>query len=1833
MHDKRRDMNKEVAAPKSRDNSFPSTNPGLKKAASSREGERSLLKTSRGTTNTAREESSKVLKTDGLTQKSFAKNDSNETSKKPVNPSSSVNQDDFAVPPFSSQIVGHLKMNSLKMCDMTQNVLYYVRNAPTPPKCVFAAVLVDTGLPSALRILLKKMEKSTLIAIKGNLSDDKQHRTSPQIATWGDLGFRHCKAEMQELINCMAKEHASIIAETLVRKSDSDASIIARDAAASKSTCEADSATEKKSLSYSFVRSVIDSIVDSASEGTVNYITKKALNINIAAFPDTETLIAASSSSVTGPPLTIKIERLQPNKPQDNELHQKMHILCSNLEIEYRHKVSAALRVMMYRRRFSDMQHSAAITSHELHFLPKTYRQAVAVTPRLRGRNALPMGTNVAPKRSGNRIRNTSADLSFMSDALNGNSSQRIHPTDRSQPGQAGSFPSLQSLNEFPGSFNAPASSLPLNQEIFTDKLWLEHSSLFYFLPQGRNADIPRVDSTGSLLSAHASAAAESIGSSGQYLANTGSSGIDTLQAWRRPSRSPLSQRRKSKPSHAHLIKMLGRYDDNAFSLTRRVLIEEGTDKSATRASFTKSEEKPKIKKSNFENAKKRDFLNPPPAGRRQRSSSLTSLLAANPDREQVDANEVYTKTTAPKPHRVSAYPNRNDTLKKDQTEDHRAGARSSLMESSHINSMLTKSVYMSGSYDGSKADMLTSSYAGVTVAGSKNIMSPDNPNEAHDTNKRGDKGGKPNEEMPRMLRWIVSYRGSYAINPFKRGEGEAFTKMRALNRRRWSHVFPKLWRETHRNLNNAFSSMANNDGYTYYGLNWKSLCQPAILPITTEEVPKVSDLVTSYNIQTNYDLILDHRECPFPTPQALLTEMVCQRLSQEYQLVEDELFDPAPYLHYVLSTEGKSVNQQSLNDKLSTAIIEKEKGAVGGVLFYVLSMGHRVQFLMYDPSNKQIKVIQLVSNKVVEVDGSGDQRNLWIHPYRLGRSMVGLVSNAEPDMSDTSPHDTAEIGLSSVAAPKAGLHSSMDIDKFTNYSTALYDYSIWVPQTLRFQVLTQQFWQFPSEFFWNKVDGILIGANRFDIQGSDGHRYGDEVRAKRLRFAVLPDIVTTDKEVGEYLAKIEKLLQFFRDKLFKGERIDVKFDRSLRAKDVEQTSDEAQVPSGLPINAASAATTIGNAVIPARAPRHIVSRKDYTVPIWLRSPITGEYASLSALGESKEKDIPKDYKPSTFYPEWAFLKYDASVSAHRVFLIELHWLVCDSWIMDKLVNLLFRRCSAWQLKLAQIPEFFISANLQLHPFRAQPYLAVPPTTSMPSAIRHRVLVEGNWSYVIEKPCYPSAVELVERLFLKVRGKAWIEDEARRTNWQELGLSTPDYQNNAKESALFFNQMSGLSSALHAQTAATSASNSKEVSNDTSESTSAVISSDTFKNSDSSIADSSASLLVSMQSNTIAAEEAKRVDTAAATTVPTNTPVRRMVPSRPTPTQIIGLPSRRYQPAISQANHISAPLTRGSSFHGGASPGNVSFINRAAAGSMGNSSITGTINGKSIGAATLLRTEMLRKRLQPSTSQSNLDRQYMHRQGVACVRVAAHGFVWLLNSGVRVASIGGKAERADKDADEHDRHAIPQPKPISFPRGSTGIAPSEPKMPLKLTLETRDKDKDSKDVSDTKEEVVKQAITAKDGTIINIKERRSQNPVSAIAAIAAAAEGTEKQGIDDDGRKAGIAPYLDPISNLNAISSKLEAERMTIVHQDTSERFTTKGDEMLDAETPQGRRELALRALKQLENFCIAVGNSYDVLVSVIETAMEIAESKFLQRISVENQTKELALFGREDLR
>jgi hypothetical protein len=213
-----------------------------------------------------------------------------------------------------------------------------------------------------------------------------------------------------------------------------------------------------------------------------------------------------------------------------------------------------------------------------------------------------------------------------------------------------------------------------------------------------------------------------------------------------------------------------------------------------------------------------------------------------------------------------------------------------------------------------------------------------------------------------------------YGINPFHLEEGKIFMEMRTHNRRRWAHAFSSQTVET-----NIVSR---------YELNYNSLCQPAVLPLSTDYIPSIDDIRNHYTL-SNYSLLAGG---PYHNPESLLAEMVKQRLAQDYQIVENDCMDIKVYKRFVLSTADKETPDEH---------------------FIALSMGHRIQFLSYNPSLNYI----------------------YVHGYM------------------------SKIGVN---------------DKDTS---ATYSYKLWSQYTRMFETTSQLFHQYPEpEYSWNVTDELLLG-------------------------------------------------------------------------------------------------------------------------------------------------------------------------------------------------------------------------------------------------------------------------------------------------------------------------------------------------------------------------------------------------------------------------------------------------------------------------------------------------------------------------------------------------------------------------------------------------------------------------------------------------------------------------------------------------------------------------------------------------------------------------------------
>jgi hypothetical protein len=66
----------------------------------------------------------------------------------------------------------------------------------------------------------------------------------------------------------------------------------------------------------------------------------------------------------------------------------------------------------------------------------------------------------------------------------------------------------------------------------------------------------------------------------------------------------------------------------------------------------------------------------------------------------------------------------------------------------------------------------------------------------------------------------------------------------------------------------------------------WKSLCQPAILPLTIDYYPTQQELNSTFTFSYHSMSVKDVENVHYSSPSELLMEMVRQRIVQDYQLV-----------------------------------------------------------------------------------------------------------------------------------------------------------------------------------------------------------------------------------------------------------------------------------------------------------------------------------------------------------------------------------------------------------------------------------------------------------------------------------------------------------------------------------------------------------------------------------------------------------------------------------------------------------------------------------------------------------------------------------------------------------------------------------------------------------------------------------------------------------------------------------------------------------------------------------------------------------------------------------
>ncbi|KAI8928325.1 hypothetical protein BC831DRAFT_548431 [Entophlyctis helioformis] len=232
---------------------------------------------------------------------------------------------------------------------------------------------------------------------------------------------------------------------------------------------------------------------------------------------------------------------------------------------------------------------------------------------------------------------------------------------------------------------------------------------------------------------------------------------------------------------------------------------------------------------------------------------------------------------------------------------------------------------------------------------------------------------------------------------------------------RRWEHIFPKV-------------VMANRD-VDVASTNWKSLCTPACLPLTTEFFPSPEELADQYLENTNLLSPAVEDAAPYQWTaemqarklESLLVELISQRLAQGFQLVVSTARDgtqklpgmPAPASLTAMSAletprtpdrrQRMSIPQGRLGRDamgLQHAQVYQPTSTFSTAKHYDLSLGDHVHRLSYDTNSSNNIEIKCYLRKI-SYDTSSVPYKCAIWPKNMAGYELRSFSFAYPSLEN----------------------------------------------------------------------------------------------------------------------------------------------------------------------------------------------------------------------------------------------------------------------------------------------------------------------------------------------------------------------------------------------------------------------------------------------------------------------------------------------------------------------------------------------------------------------------------------------------------------------------------------------------------------------------------------------------------------------------------------------------------------------------------------------------------------------------------------------------------------
>jgi hypothetical protein len=361
-------------------------------------------------------------------------------------------------------------------------------------------------------------------------------------------------------------------------------------------------------------------------------------------------------------------------------------------------------------------------------------------------------------------------------------------------------------------------------------------------------------------------------------------------------------------------------------------------------------------------------------------------------------------------------------------------------------------------------------------------------------------------------------------------------------------------------------------------------------------------------------------------------------------------------------------------------------------------------------------------------------------------------------------------------------------IDSLTSFH---YNYEMWLSHVKKFQTVSQKFYQFSKkEYLWNRLDSMIIGNLPYEFS------IVDDLKPRYVHFIIIPKNITSEQEMNEYYSKIDSLMEIVAKYAWNKDEDIIKIQKDTQLlRYANPLSTEAPLADFIYSNSFPPPPTV--------AKDSVLSNPlmDY----WVNKPIYYYKRTSSDMNVIKCQMRARDQGN----PNWLYFKYDKNIYSYKAFHIDMQWLVCDSWLVDDFVTLLYRRCGRFGLRLIQTPGYFNSDNLNIHPYRPAPYIFIPQPNPIMSntmtASSYNLLQSANSNptaggggggssnnltasaiplssaspppsyYYYQIPfIHSSALRLLERLYF-IHSPDWIFDGEEITKWDLVGLTTPNY--------------------------------------------------------------------------------------------------------------------------------------------------------------------------------------------------------------------------------------------------------------------------------------------------------------------------------------------------------------------------------------------------------------------------------------------------------------------------